>query len=180
MQADQSHSRKSRTWCFTINNYTDEQYEAALNWDKAIYAIVGKEIAASGTPHLQGYWRFQNAIRMSTIKAAFPTAHLEISRGSAEQNITYCSKEGNFEERGERPSTTGHLAGMLFLISSIDDILMDLSDIVLLDTDERYGIVLEHVYTLAMSITDLHLEFSGEDHPDFPPIIDYDSMEVEI
>lgn len=45
------------------------------------------------TPHVQGYVEFKSAKRLSTLKKWLPRAHFEKAKGSAEDNIKYCSKE---------------------------------------------------------------------------------------
>lgn len=98
---------KSRAYCLTINNYveTDERQLADLGRSiPGCYVIYGRETGESGTPHLQVYLRFGNARSFDTIKKLFPRAHIEIARGSPQDNITYCSKDGAFEEYGRRPS----------------------------------------------------------------------------
>ena len=116
-------AQKSRAWVATINNYKEEDYDKALNWTMVNYSIVGKEVGGCGTKHLQIYWRFPNAVRMSTIKKYFPTAHLEIAKGTPEQNITYCSKDDEWEEKGERPCTSKHLKGILYSLDSMMELM---------------------------------------------------------
>lgn len=96
-------SARSRSWCGTWNNYTAIDYESLLNDDRFSYVIIGKEIGESGTPHLQFYVRFENAVRFNTLKKYYPKVHFEIAKGNAAQNIAYCSKDGAWEEKGERP-----------------------------------------------------------------------------
>jgi hypothetical protein len=95
-------ARKQRSYVFTINNYTDEEYEAIQGME-CRYLIVGKEVGAEGTPHLQGYILFRNARSFNTIKRLLPRAHIEPAKGNAEQNIDYCSKDGDYFEKGDRP-----------------------------------------------------------------------------
>lgn len=90
---------QNRNWCFTLNNYTDAEYETIINLS-CKYVIVGKEVGEKGTPHLQGYIEFNAGKRLTTMKKLIPRAHFEIRRGTAEQAATYCKKDGNYTERG--------------------------------------------------------------------------------
>ena len=102
--ARMAQNKKSRGWVATINNWTEEIYEAtALLGAEATYAIIGKEVGEQGTEHLQCYFYFSNARSFSSMKKRAPTAHLEKANGTAESNFEYCSKEGNFQEFGEKP-----------------------------------------------------------------------------
>lgn len=98
-------SRRSRNWCFTLNNWVDSEYASVLNvLREARYGIVGKETGESGTPHLQGYVCFPSGKTMSAVKRILgQRCHLEIARGMPSSNRTYCSKEGSFEEFGDLP-----------------------------------------------------------------------------
>lgn len=99
-------SKKSYAYCFTINNYTDADIEELKKLEdnpKTRYIIVGRETGEEGTPHIQGYVYFQNQMVFSTFKKLLTRAHIEASRGSIDDNITYCSKDGDFYEHGERP-----------------------------------------------------------------------------
>ncbi len=69
------------------------------------YLILGKEKGEDGTPHLQGYCVFINRKRLSTAKKVWPRAHLEVRKGTALEAITYCQKEGTWDEWGTRPVT---------------------------------------------------------------------------
>ena len=66
--------------------------------------IFGEEVSQRGTPHLQGYVVFENAVSQpSQYFSEFGNGHFELAMGSAMQNITYCSKGGKFSEHGVRP-----------------------------------------------------------------------------
>lgn len=97
---------QSRTWCFTINNYTQADQERLLMLvpDKATYLIYGRELGESGTRHLQGYVVFPAKKRMLGVKQLIGNrSHLEAAKGSHEDNYQYCSKDGDYEEWGEKP-----------------------------------------------------------------------------
>lgn len=97
-------SRRARGYCLTINNWTQEDYDKLSESQKYDYLIIGKEVGEQGTPHLQAYLYKHNNVAFSTIKKIAPRAHIEIAKGTPSDNIKYCSKEGDFQEWGERPS----------------------------------------------------------------------------
>ncbi len=86
----------SRSHLFTLNNYTpaDEQQIADCFDRKEVkYIIYGKEISATGTPHLQGYLYTSNRVNLDWLREHLSgTAHFEAADGSHEQNRAYCSK----------------------------------------------------------------------------------------
>lgn len=69
------------------------------------YAIIGKEVGAEGTPHLQAYFSRKSPVKFRSVKNAFPRAHIEKSRGNHAQNRAYCSKDGQCEEFGDEPKS---------------------------------------------------------------------------
>lgn len=98
---------RAKRWCFTLNNYTDEEHSGILRCLRSTteYFIIGKEIGESGTPHLQGYTVFKRRYRLTQVKAELGRrAHIEISRGTPSDNRVYCSKGGDYEEGGTCPS----------------------------------------------------------------------------
>lgn len=84
----------SRSWCYTINNYTDDTIVALESLD-CIRHVCGREVGSQGTPHLQGYIRFAKPKRFSWWKRNFPTAHVEMRRGKETEASGYCKKEGD-------------------------------------------------------------------------------------
>ncbi len=96
---------RSRSWLFTINNWTPSDYDTVLALQpKPKYLIVGKEIGEDNKlPHLQGYVRFPNAVTRRSLSKKLPRAHLKIAKGTDAQNREYCSKDGDYHEYGERP-----------------------------------------------------------------------------
>lgn len=91
---------RSRRWCFTLNNYTDKEYSDIKYFmlhKKHSSFIIGKEVGSKGTPHLQGYVNFKNAVAFDTLKKVCKGLHLEKAKGNDKANFDYCSKEGNFE-----------------------------------------------------------------------------------
>lgn len=97
---------RSRGWVFTINNPVDEDdNEIARLATIADYVTFGKETGAQGTPHYQGFCIFKHPQRFQRVKALLTRAHLEVQRGSLSQAISYCHKDGDYVEHGERPGT---------------------------------------------------------------------------
>jgi len=93
---------KARAYTFTINTF-DENTEEFLQTFECRYIIYGYEIApATGRPHFQGYVYFDNPRSFDAVKRLIP-GHIEIAKGAPEQNFDYCSKDGLFFERGQRP-----------------------------------------------------------------------------
>lgn len=87
----------SKRWCFTYNNYTEEHLVEIVEilTKNCFKYIIGKEVGEKGTPHLQGYITKSSAFRPFTLFKKF-NCHWEKCKGSEEENIAYCSKEGNF------------------------------------------------------------------------------------
>ena len=96
-----------RAYCFTINNFTEEEYEH-LKTVPCVYACFQCEVAPETlTPHIQGYIYFKNMQTLAAVKAAVNArAHFEPSAGTPQQNRIYCSKEGGtrFYEMGTIPT----------------------------------------------------------------------------
>lgn len=86
--------RRARRYCFTLNNYTNEEIDTLTHlFDEY---VIGKETGDEGTPHLQGYVEFKNARSILELKKINNRIHWEKAQGSKEDNIKYCTKEGNF------------------------------------------------------------------------------------
>lgn len=96
---------KTRGYCFTINNYTDEDTKQVLELQSiSKYLIVGKEVGENGTAHYQGYVFFENPRHFNAVKKLLTRAHIEVTGGTPEQNKKYCSKGGDILiEHGEVP-----------------------------------------------------------------------------
>lgn len=103
-------AQQSKRWCFTINNYVEEDLEIDAIWDYK-YLVFGQEEGDTGTPHIQGFVIFESNKRLSSLKQLHPRAHWEIARGSAEQASKYCKKEEFWVEYGELPPTAGQAGG---------------------------------------------------------------------
>jgi len=93
---------RSRNFCFTLNNYSEDVYQHLLSVE-CKYVVIGKEVGESGTPHLQGFISFKDAKSLSSLKKINVHAHWEMCKGLPSQNRTYCIKDGNFEEVGTIP-----------------------------------------------------------------------------
>lgn len=86
----------SKKWVFTLNNYTDVQMVLLKQRLETLGEkyIVGKEVGECGTPHLQGWVQFKNRVRPITA-IGIKEIHWEKQKGSNQQCIDYCQKEGN-------------------------------------------------------------------------------------
>jgi len=88
---------QGKNWCFTINNYSQEELghlHTLVDSDEVTYLVFQEERGETGTPHIQGFVQAASRKRVNGIKAIVGTrAHVEIARGTAEQNKQYCTKE---------------------------------------------------------------------------------------
>jgi len=103
----------SRRWCWTLNNYQDDELETVRNLydrnrDLVRYLVYGFEVGESGTPHLQGFVVFKVPVRLERAKRLVGArCHFESARGTNQQASNYCKKEGEFEEFGSVPVGQG-------------------------------------------------------------------------
>jgi len=95
----------SNSWCFTLNNYTDDEYSSIVSiLDEKYEYVIGKEIGESGTPHLQGYIALKDkkkkfrmtAFENCCIRNDIKTMRCFRAKGSREHNLDYCSKDCSF------------------------------------------------------------------------------------
>lgn len=94
---------RSRSYCFTLNNPCGgaELYNVI---DKISYIVVGDEVGESGTKHHQGYVRFTSAVSFNVAKKRLPEGcHIEVAKGSPQQNAEYCTKEKLLYTIGDCP-----------------------------------------------------------------------------
>ena len=95
-------SNRFRSFCFTLNNYTEEDVSFFREFD-CKYLVCGREIGEEGTPHLQGFIHFSQSRHFSAIRKLHARWHLEGAKGTAEQNREYCTKQGDYFETGVQP-----------------------------------------------------------------------------
>lgn len=82
--------KKSRRWIFVENNKDSVKYAADVMRYMVYQVECGNE---KKTKHVQGYVVWSAPRNMTWIKKHFSnTAHLEIARGTDEQNVAYCTK----------------------------------------------------------------------------------------
>lgn len=119
---------KSKRYCFTLNNYSDDdilKVDELSILPNVIYLIYGKEFGENNTPHLQGFFILKNAQLFSWVKKRLPRAHIEAARGSSEAAADYCKKEGDFKEVGVFPSNQGKRTDLDRAISWADEFIIE-------------------------------------------------------
>lgn len=100
---------KARAFQLTCNQV--DKYSAVKKYLTGLktmdYLIACKETAPStGHEHIHVYVHFRNAIKLSLKKCE--GAHVEMCRGTPQQNIAYVEKDGQvIDEIGERPQQGG-------------------------------------------------------------------------
>ncbi len=111
---------RSRNYCWTLNNYSEKDVEHIKTID-CKYLVFGKEIAKSGTLHLQGYIELSNSKSLSAVKKLFKckSLHLEKRKGTPLEASIYCKKDDKkYFETGElsSPGKRNDLSEMLLKI----------------------------------------------------------------
>lgn len=95
-------SRTSRRWCFTLQQ---SEYKAGFPvFSGSMKYLVGQEEKAptTGQVHIQGYVHFKERIGLKKAKEylGFGGAHMEIAKGSEQENKDYCTKKESRVEGG--------------------------------------------------------------------------------
>jgi len=67
--------------------------------------VIGYELRYQRTPHLQRYIHTKEAKTHKAEKKLFTRAHLEERSGTVDQAVDYCTKQGDYEEYGEKPKS---------------------------------------------------------------------------
>lgn len=99
---------RSRNYCFTINNYT-EQIVTNLREGQFKYLCVGFETGLEGTPHIQGYVEFHHSISISAFnkrigcEKGLKWAHCSERWGSPKEAAGYTKKGLEPSRRGLTP-----------------------------------------------------------------------------
>ncbi len=92
-------THKSRTWCFTVNNPTEEERKTLAHLAQTSEELVWQlEEGDEKTPHIQGCVKWKHARRFSALKNQVGDRfHLEKCR-NWKQSVLYCRKlEGRLE-----------------------------------------------------------------------------------
>lgn len=105
----------ARAWCFTVNNYTDDEYSSLvqqlLEHTEEYYFCVGKEVGDSGTPHLQGfiqakdkYYKWRPLPKWAVARGDIANvAHWSKMKKTRDANYNYCRKDGLYESNCPEP-----------------------------------------------------------------------------
>ncbi|ALE29693.1 replication associated protein [Lake Sarah-associated circular virus-28] len=90
-----------KAWCYTFNNYSDADVERLKGCKDGIEVhVFGKEVGDSGTPHLQGFIKFQSRKRAMFVKQLIGgNAHVEYAK-FPDAAIEYCKKDQDYFEYG--------------------------------------------------------------------------------
>ena len=125
---------KSRTWMFTLNNYTDVEKAAVLGLpdladNDVRYVCFGTETGAEGTPHLQGYIEFKVQHRLRHVRLILGgRVHAEAVKYPDEawgytrkdDEVPTNVETGNWFESGKRSGGQGTRSDLLAVKASID------------------------------------------------------------
>jgi len=100
---------RSRRICFTLNNYTDVEVQSLKSNVSWKWICFGKEVGATGTPHLQGAIVFKNPMAFSTMHkiSGLERAHFLPMYGHPRDNLDYCSKGDQSHEEWTQLKTSG-------------------------------------------------------------------------
>lgn len=94
---------RSRKWLLTINNpdehdLSHDRLVVILDSFKAVkYWCMCDEIGVNGTYHIHLFIMGDNAIKFTTVKQKFSSAHIDFCRGTAQENRDYVLKEGKYK-----------------------------------------------------------------------------------
>lgn len=95
---------KSRKWLLTINNPIekgldhDHIKDLLQSFKSLAYWVMSDEIGENQTYHTHIFAYFSSAVRFSTMKNKFDSAHIDMAKGTCEDNRNYVFKAGKWEK----------------------------------------------------------------------------------
>lgn len=93
-----SRINQSKRWLFTWNNPIENKVEIMERTFTGFKYVWGEEVGESGTPHIQGYIEGAKRFRPSELpfgsEVRWNDLHWEKCKGTREQNVAYCTKDG--------------------------------------------------------------------------------------
>lgn len=154
---------KHRAVLITRNNPPDDWEKAFEDSRISFYIYQFEKGNETETLHIQAYVEFNGQVHFSTLKNMFEGARIDPRRGTAEQAITYCSKE---ETRVRGPFTSGvprvkaAKLKLMDLLKMIEDgkTVLDCHEIAPAETILNKKHMLEHSQLLNERKTKKHLE----------------------
>nr|WAE42347.1 MAG: replication associated protein [Cressdnaviricota sp.] len=125
-------SDKHNFYCFTIYNYIDHYDEIVSFLQlKSKKGYLGHEICpTTKNKHLQGFFELKKRSRFTELKLPFGDARYFPTKGSEDQNMTYCSKENGTKLKWGYPIP-------LKLITDLFEWQKEVKDICLTEPDDR-------------------------------------------
>lgn len=122
-------AERSKRWCFTLNNPTDQEKEllaTLISGENPIqgsvqltYLVFGRERVS--TDHLQGYLETSQKVTLKKLKVLVPRAHWEKAKGTSKQASDYCKKDNDFDEWGTLSVGQGARTDLIKIKEAIDD-----------------------------------------------------------
>lgn len=93
---------RSRGWITTLNNYTEPELAKVITFadECCKYAVIGKEVGKTGTPHLQCYFQMKTSYLGQTLKNKTSTRMWVGIANAPKKSREYCMKEGDYMEFG--------------------------------------------------------------------------------
>lgn len=154
----------------TINNPNDhnmshEQIKDTLitNFKTFVYLAMMDEIGEKGTYHTHALLCFSSRVRISMVKKYFPSAHIDVVKGSVSDVINYIRKEGKwadsakadttvdgtFEEYGTRPADNGRRNDMAELYQMV---MANMTNAQIIDQNQDYILQIDKLDKLRTTI----------------------------
>jgi hypothetical protein len=91
--------KQSRRFTFVLNNYTEEELkilDSVGSNSVVLYVLFALEVGSQDyTPHVQGYLETSKKITFNGLRKTLnlPRLALMVAKGTAQENLEYCSKE---------------------------------------------------------------------------------------
>lgn len=151
-----------RRWCFTLNNYTEENVEYIKNWltEKTCkYAIVAREVGdKTNTPHLQGFFNLRRRLRLTALTKKLK-AHYEKALGTDGENEQYCKKGGDILLEIGKPVDVG-ITKLFLHAKELADKLSEGGNLsVLLDESQEYVAAYARYGSFVDKVADVRCQF---------------------